>query len=83
VDRDSPFYLSAFTPLVLVLVLGPDSIQSLLPSHQAEALLESHRIEDTILLADQQRKKVQGKLSQMEMPMKYVFLFGPPVSISS
>ena len=44
---------------------GPNSIQSLLPVtpiSQAEALLESHRIEDVILLADQQRKKVQGKL---------------------
>jgi len=48
-----------------LLVLGPNSIQSLLPVtpiSQSEALLESHRIEDVILLADQQRKKVQGKL---------------------
>ena len=48
-----------------LLVLGPNSIQSLLqvtPISQAEALLESHRIEDVILFADQQRKKVQGKL---------------------
>jgi len=48
-----------------LLILGPNSIQSLLPVtpiSQAEALLESHRIEDVILLADQQRKKVQGKL---------------------
>ncbi|KAI0266114.1 hypothetical protein BC834DRAFT_1026917 [Gloeopeniophorella convolvens] len=38
---------------------------SLLPDtaiDQAEALLDSHRIEDAIRLADQQRKKVQGKL---------------------
>ena len=48
-----------------LLILGPNSIQSLLPVtpiSQAEALLESHRIEDVILLADEQRKKVQGKL---------------------
>jgi hypothetical protein len=48
-----------------LLILGPNSIQSLLPVtpiSQAEALLETHRIEDVILLADQQRKKVQGKL---------------------
>ena len=55
---------SAF-PRSHLLILGPNSIQSLLPVtpvSQAEGLLESHRIEDVILLADQQRKKVQGKL---------------------
>ena len=48
-----------------LLILGPISIQSLLPVtpiSRAEALLESHRIEDVILLADEQRKKVEGKL---------------------
>ncbi|KAI0000159.1 hypothetical protein BJV74DRAFT_876958 [Russula compacta] len=48
-----------------LLILGPNIIQCLLPVtaiHQAEALLESHRIEDVIQLADQQRKKVQSKL---------------------
>ena len=57
-------YRSTF-PRSHLLILGPNSIQSLLPVpliSQAEALLESHRIEDVILLADQQRKKVQGKL---------------------
>jgi hypothetical protein len=52
-------------PRSYLLILGPNSIQSLLPVttiSQAEALLESHRIDDVILLADQQRKKVQGKL---------------------
>ena len=52
-------------PRSQLLILGPNSIKSLLPVtpiSQAEALLESHRIEDAILLADQQRKKVQGKL---------------------
>lgn len=48
-----------------VLILGPNSVQSLLPVtpiSQAEALLDDHRIEDVIQLADQQRKKVQSKL---------------------
>jgi hypothetical protein len=47
------------------LILGPNSVQSLLPVtpiSQAEALLEDHRIEDVIKLVDQQRKKVQSKL---------------------
>ena len=48
-----------------VLILGPNSVQSLLPVtsiSQAEALLDDHRIEEVIQLADQQRKKVQSKL---------------------
>ncbi|KAH9057206.1 hypothetical protein EDB87DRAFT_1578953 [Lactarius vividus] len=48
-----------------VLILGPNSVQSLLPVtpiSQAETLLDGHRIEDVIQLADQQRKKVQSKL---------------------
>jgi hypothetical protein len=48
-----------------VLILGPNSVQSLLPDtpiSQAEALLDDHRIEDVLQLADQQRKKVQSKL---------------------
>ncbi len=48
-----------------LLILGPNSIQSLLPVtpiSQAETLLENHRIEDVIQLADQQRKKVQSRL---------------------
>jgi hypothetical protein len=52
-------------PRAHLLILGPNSIQSLLPvtpTSQADALLESHQIEDVIQLADQQRKKVQGKL---------------------
>ncbi|KII87677.1 hypothetical protein PLICRDRAFT_54749 [Plicaturopsis crispa FD-325 SS-3] len=47
-----------------VLVLGPNSVQSLLPStliSQAESLLESHRIEEATQLADQQWKRLQGK----------------------
>jgi hypothetical protein len=49
-----------------ILVLGPNSIQSLVPStliSQAESLLDSHRIEDAVALADQQRKKLNGSLS--------------------
>ena len=52
-------------PRSQLLILGPNSIQSLLPVtpiSQADALLENHRIVDVIQLADQQRKKVQGKL---------------------
>ncbi|KAI9438733.1 hypothetical protein H4582DRAFT_2057353 [Lactarius indigo] len=44
---------------------GPNSVQSLLPVtpiSQAETLLDGHRIEDVLQLADQQRKKVQSKL---------------------
>ena len=51
-----------------VLILGPNSVQSLLPVtpkvtpiSQAEALLDDHGIEDVIQLADQQRKKVQSR----------------------
>ena len=62
--EDTLAHLSTF-PRSHFLILGPNPIQSHLPVtpiSQAEALLESHRIEDGILLADQQRKKVQGKL---------------------
>jgi hypothetical protein len=47
-----------------ILNFGPSSLQSLLPVtsvSQAEALLENHRIQDVIELADKQRKKVEGK----------------------
>jgi hypothetical protein len=62
--EDTMAHHSTF-PRSHLLIIGPNSIQSLLPVtpiSQAEALLECHRIEDVILLADQQRKKVQGKL---------------------
>ena len=45
-----------------VLLLGSSSIQSLVPStliSQVESLLESHRYEDAIDLADQQLRKLQ------------------------
>lgn len=47
-----------------VLVLGSSSIHSLLPStltSQAEALLEAHRIEDAVKVAEQFRRKMQSK----------------------
>ena len=48
-----------------VLILGPNSVQSLLSTtliSQAESLLESHRIEDAVGLVNQRRKKIEGKL---------------------
>ena len=65
-----------------LLILGPNSIQSLLPVtpiSQAEALLENHRIEDVILFADQQRKKVQGKLVVDANEVRLVFWARPPI----
>ena len=49
-----------------VLVLGENSVHSLLPStliSQAESLLEAHKIQNAIDLADQQRKKLEGKIT--------------------
>ncbi|EGO03997.1 hypothetical protein SERLA73DRAFT_84202 [Serpula lacrymans var. lacrymans S7.3] len=49
-----------------VLILGQNSIQSLLPStliSQAESLLDAHKIQDAIDLADQQRKKHESKIT--------------------
>lgn len=49
-----------------VLVQSLNAFQALLPStliSQAESLLEGHRIEDAARLADQQRKKIEGKLT--------------------
>jgi hypothetical protein len=49
-----------------VLILGPNSIQSLLPStliSQAESLLENHCIDEAANLAEQQRKKLHGKVA--------------------
>lgn len=48
-----------------VLILAPNAVQSLLPStliSQAESLLDGHRIQDAMALADQQRKKIEAKL---------------------
>ncbi|KZT07025.1 uncharacterized protein LAESUDRAFT_652182 [Laetiporus sulphureus 93-53] len=49
-------------PRANVLVLGSNSVQALLPStliSQADALLDAHRIEDAVELAEQQLKKLQ------------------------
>ncbi|GLB39648.1 putative vacuolar sorting protein 39 domain 2 [Lyophyllum shimeji] len=53
-------------PRSSVLLLGANSVQSLVPStliSQVESLLESHRIEDALDLADRQRKKLQANIS--------------------
>ena len=49
-----------------VLILGYNSVHSLLPTtviSQAEALLDLHRIDDVVLLADQLRKKIESRLT--------------------
>jgi hypothetical protein len=69
-----------------LLILGPNSIQSLLPVtpiSQAEALLESHRIEDVIQLADEQRKKVQSRLVVDSNEVRLVSSLFIPVSAST
>jgi hypothetical protein len=61
-----------------LLILGPNSIKSLLPVtpiSQAEALLENHRIEDVIQLADEQRKKVQSRLVVDPNEVRFYFSF--------
>ncbi|KAG5716916.1 Transforming growth factor-beta receptor-associated protein 1 [Termitomyces sp. T112] len=64
-------------PRSSVLVLGSNSVQSLVPStliSQVEALLESHRIEDATDLAESQRKKLQGSVSVDEADeLRYVY----------
>lgn len=67
-----------------LLILGPNSIKSLLlvtPITQAETLLETHRIEDVIQLADQQRKKVQSRLAVD--PNEVRLILPPPPSLLS
>lgn len=52
-------------PRSSILVLGPNSIQSLVPStiiSQVESLLESHRLEDAYNLVDQRRKKLEESI---------------------
>ena len=49
-----------------VLVIGPNSVQSLVPStliSQAESLLEGHRLDDAYNLADQRRKKLEESIT--------------------
>ncbi|KAJ6630857.1 hypothetical protein B0H10DRAFT_1983437 [Mycena sp. CBHHK59/15] len=57
-------HLTSTFPKSGILLLG-NSVQSLVPStliSQAESLLDSHRIEEAVDLADQQRKKLQGSV---------------------
>ena len=59
-----------------VLVLGCNSIQSLVPStitSQLESLLESHRLEDAYNLADQRRKKLEESLEVDEDEVCQIF----------
>ncbi|KAF8155687.1 hypothetical protein B0H34DRAFT_714373 [Crassisporium funariophilum] len=66
-------------PRSSVLVLGPNSIQSLVPSiilSQLESLLESHRLEDAFNLADQRRKKLEESITVDEdeaEELRYVY----------
>ncbi|THV05369.1 hypothetical protein K435DRAFT_961137 [Dendrothele bispora CBS 962.96] len=56
-------------PRSSILLLGANSIQSLVPAtliSQIESLLESHRIEDAVDLADQQRKKLESSITVNE-----------------
>ncbi|KAJ7774542.1 hypothetical protein DFH07DRAFT_952255 [Mycena maculata] len=58
-------HLTSTFPKSGILLLG-NSVQSLVPStliSQAESLLEGHRIEEAIDLADQQRRKLQANVS--------------------
>ena len=53
-------------PRANLLVLGSNWINSLLPTTlitQADALIQGHRLEDAVTLADQRLKKFQGKVS--------------------
>lgn len=48
-----------------ILVLGSNSVQSLLPStliSQIESLLENHKLEDAYNLVDQRRKKLEESI---------------------
>ncbi|TFK38259.1 hypothetical protein BDQ12DRAFT_735823 [Crucibulum laeve] len=52
-------------PRSSVLILGPNSIQSLLPStliSQVEALINQHRLTDAAEVVDQRRRKLEGGL---------------------
>ncbi|PPQ74920.1 hypothetical protein CVT26_011356 [Gymnopilus dilepis] len=66
-------------PRSSILVLGSNSIQSLVPStiiSQLESLLESHRLEDAYNLADQRRKKLEESLEVDEdeaEELRYVY----------
>ncbi|KAJ7046834.1 hypothetical protein C8F04DRAFT_1061878 [Mycena alexandri] len=71
-------HLTSTFPKSGILLLG-NSVQSLVPStliSQAESLLDSHRIEEAVDLADQQRRKLQGNVTVDEdeaEELRYVF----------
>ena len=49
-----------------LILLGPNAVYSLLPStliSQVEALLSAHRIEDAVDMADQQRRRVEARMT--------------------
>jgi rRNA-processing protein FCF1 len=67
-----------------VLVLGPASIQSLVPStlvSQLESLLESHRLEDAFNLADQRRKKLEESITVDEDEVQIIFNISSSTSV--
>ncbi|KAI0337403.1 hypothetical protein BDW22DRAFT_1409963 [Trametopsis cervina] len=58
--------MSFALPTSNVLVLGSNSVHCLLPSTlitRADALLDRHRLEDAVELADRERKRLQGKVT--------------------
>lgn len=49
-----------------LILLGSNAVYSLLPSTlvaQVEALLDAHRIEDAVDMADQQRRRVEAQMT--------------------
>ena len=53
-------------PTSNILVLGSNSVHCLLPSTlitRADALLSAHRLEEAVELADQQLKRLQGRVT--------------------
>lgn len=53
-------------PKSRVLVLAVNAVQSLLPTTliaQAESLLESHKVDELVLVVDERRKKLQARLT--------------------
>lgn len=67
-------------PKSRVLVLAVNAVQSLLPTTliaQAESLLESHKVDELVQVADEQRKKLQAKLTVDEDDVCFFFLSSP------
>lgn len=60
-----------------ILVLGSNSVQSLLPStliSQIESLLENHKLEDAYNLVDQRRKKLEESIHIDEEDVCFSFI---------